>query len=163
MEKKLFKYLLKEQTQHLIALMALVVVILSCMCPFVGQTFHMSFTFHTLPSLKMVLQGVKRIWQKLCNKLVHKRWRKAFSISAIIKELKNSVFLPDFLIGKSANIWHQFLEKASSCKLRNVSTFLQWQKSSLWKHHFWPGSNRAKTVYCPGNNVNIIGLLTRQS
>ena len=48
--------------------------------------------------------------------------------SAIIKELKNSVFLPDFLIGKSANIWHQFLEKASSCKLRNVSTFLQWQK-----------------------------------
>ena len=102
MEKKLFKYLLKEQTQHLIALMALVVVILSCMCPFVGQTFHMSFTFHTLPSLKMVLQGVKRIWQKNC--VTNLSIRGEEKASAIIKKLKNSVFLPDFLIGKSANI-----------------------------------------------------------
>ena len=69
--------------------------------------------------------------------------------SAIIKELKNSVLLPDFLIGKSANIWHQFLEKASSCKLRNVSTFLQWQKRFFMEASFLTRQQPSKNSLLP--------------
>lgn len=42
-------------------------------------------------------------------------------------------------------------KKASSCKLRNVSTFLQWQAKKRFFIEASLLTREAKTVYSPGN------------